>query len=470
MRTIKDIKTAYENGKSPKDIVEEIYTNIENDQKEALPLNAFNSLCKELALKQASEVKDFSKPLAGVPIAIKDNMHIKGEPTTCSSKILSNYQAIFDATVITKLKEAGAIFIGKTNMDEFAMGSSNETSYTGIVRNPNDRTKVPGGSSGGSAASVAQGFVPLALGSDTGGSIRQPASFCGVVGMKPTYGRVSRYGLVAFASSLDQIGPFANTVEDSALLYSVIAGHDEMDSTSLNKGIDLSLDKIKESVKGMKIGIPKEYFIDGLEKDVDEKIKESIEKLKELGAEIIEVSLPHTEYAVPVYYLIATAEASSNLARFDGIRYGVREEAEDLIDIYLKSRGKGFGSEVKRRIMLGTYSLSSGYYDAYYLSAQKVRTLIREDFKKAFSQVDALITPTSPTTAFEFGAKSADPVQMYLSDVFTISINLAGLPAISIPAGKDKNGLPIGVQILGDLLEEEKMFKVAYNLEQALNI
>jgi len=453
--------------KKPLDVIEDVFKKIEEDNKKDKPLNAFISLRKDAALKEASSV-DFSKPLAGIPIAIKDNINVKGELTTCGSRILSNYRAIFDAFVIKKLKDAGAIIIGKTNMDEFAMGSSNETSYFGPVRNPHDRDRVPGGSSGGSAASVLS-FVPLSLGSDTGGSIRQPASFCGVVGVKPTYGRVSRFGLVAYASSLDQIGPFANCVEDALLLYNIIGGYDPMDSTSLNKDHTVSIDAIKKDIKGLKVGIPVEYFTAGIDKEVEKSIRDAIDVLKDLGASIVEISLPHTDYAVATYYIIAPAEASSNLARFDGIRYGVREEGEDLVSTYKKTRGKGFGKEVKRRIMIGTYVLSSGYYDAYYLSAQKVRTLIRQDFKNAFSNVDVIISPTSPTTAFKIGEKLNDPISMYLSDIFTISANIAGIPAMSLPIGRDSKGLPIGIQIMTNVLDEETMFKVAFNIEKAVN-
>lgn len=468
MLTVSNVKDLYQGGKKPADFVQEIFNAIESDSKSAQPLNAFTSLSKDLAFQQAESVKSFEPPLAGIPIAIKDNINIEGELSTCGSKILSNYRAIYDAHVIAKLKNAGAIFIGKTNMDEFAMGSSNETSYFGPVLNPHDRSRVPGGSSGGSAVSVAAGFVPLALGSDTGGSIRQPASFCGITGFKPTYGRISRYGLIAYASSLDQIGPFAANVEDAALLYSVIAGHDPMDSTSLNQSTNFNLENIKKPIKGLKIGIPKEYFSEGIDQEVSQAVRKAIEILKSKGAEFKEVSLPNTESAIPVYYIIAPAEASSNLARFDGIRYGVREEADSLLDIYRKSRGKGFGKEVKRRIMIGTYVLSSGYYDAYYLGAQKARTLICKDFQNVFSQVDALITPTTPTTSFKIGEKTADPIQMYLSDIFTISANLAGIPALSLPAGKDSRGLPIGVQVMTSLLEEEKLFQVAYHIESGL--
>ncbi|HCL57183.1 MAG TPA: Asp-tRNA(Asn)/Glu-tRNA(Gln) amidotransferase GatCAB subunit A [Spirochaetia bacterium] len=466
MLTVKDIKLKYQNGETPVQVVEKIYETIEKDNQSPAPLNAFIHLSKELALKQADSLKETDSPLAGIPIAIKDNINITGERTTCASRILSNYEAVFDAFVIQKLKDAGAIIIGKTNMDEFAMGSSSETSFFGPVLNPVDRERVPGGSSGGSAASVSAGFVPFSLGSDTGGSIRQPAAFCGIVGFKPTYGTVSRFGLVAFASSLDQIGPFANSVEDAALLFKTIAGHDPMDSTSILNPLDFQIENIKKPIKGLRVGLVKEYRVDGLQPEIASKIDETVKRLKEMGALIQEVSLPNTQYAIPIYYIIAPAEASSNLARFDGIRYGKREEAEKLIDIYLKSRGKGFGQEVKRRIMIGTYVLSSGYYDAYYLSAQKVRTLVSQDFASAFKEVDVLLTPTSPTTAFKIGEKTSDPLQMYLSDIFTISANLAGLPAVSIPAGKDSKGLPIGIQLIGNLLEDEKILQTAYNLEQ----
>lgn len=405
--------------------------------------------------------------LAGLPIAIKDNICIKGLPTTCSSKILKNFISPYDATVIEKLKEADAIFIGKTNLDEFAMGSSTENSAFGVTHNPWNLDYIPGGSSGGSAVAVAAGLTPLALGSDTGGSIRQPAACCGVVGLKPTYGRVSRYGLVAFASSLDQIGCFSHDIEDCALLLKIISGYDRRDSTSLEQSIPDYLGELKKDVKGLKIGMPKEYFIAGLHPEVNAAIKEAIKVFNNLGAKIEEVSLPHTEYAVAVYYLIAPAEASANLARYDGVKYGYRTTvAENLVEMYEKTRDEGFGPEVKRRIMIGTYALSAGYYEAYYGKAQKVRRLIADDFTRVFEKVDLLLTPTAPTPAFKIGEKTDDPLQMYLSDIFTIPCNLAGLPGISIPCGFSQSGLPIGMQLLGPAFQEEQMMRAAWHYQQ----
>ncbi len=406
-----------------------------------------------------------------IPIAIKDNLCIKDMETTCCSRILKGFKPPYDATVIEKLKTSGAIFLGHTNMDEFAFGSSTENSCYGPTHNPWNTEYVPGGSSGGSAAAVCAHEAIWALGSDTGGSIRQPASFCGVVGVKPTYGRVSRYGLVAFASSLDQIGPITKDVTDSALLLKIIAGHDERDSTSVNQpAADYTQSLIKD-VKGLIIGIPKEYFIDGLDKEVKEAIESAIEVFKKQGAQFKEISLPHTEYCVATYYIIATAEASSNLARYDGVQYGLRcqptkNRFSSLVDMYEETRDTGFGNEAKRRIMLGTYSLSSGYYDAYYLQAQKVRTLIKKDFDKVFEEFDAIFTPTSPTPAFRLGEKINDPLAMYLSDIYTISVNLSGVPAISVPCGFSKKGLPIGLQIITKPFNEELMFRIAYTYEQ----
>jgi len=405
--------------------------------------------------------------LAGIPVAIKDNICIRNMRTTCSSHILESFISPYEATVIKRLRDAGAVFIGKTNMDEFAMGSSTENSYFGITRNPWNLDYIPGGSSGGSAVAVASDETILAIGSDTGGSIRQPAACCGVVGLKPTYGRVSRYGLVAFASSLDQIGPFGKDVEDVALLMNVLSGYDENDSTSVNLDVPDFTKSLIENVKGIKIGIPQEYFVKGLDVEVERAVKEAIELLKSLGAITIELSLPHTEYGVAVYYLIAPSEASANLARYDGVRYGYRSpETEDLLEEYEKTRGEGFGAEVKRRIMLGTYALSRGYYDAYYLKAQKVRTLIKRDFDEAFEKVDAIVTPTAPTPAFKIGEKVDDPLQMYLSDIFTISANLAGIPGISLPCGFSKKGLPIGLQLLAKPFNEEVLLRVAYTYEK----
>lgn len=412
-------------------------------------------------------IADKKGKLHGIPVLIKDNICVKDEPTTCSSKILKDFRPPYDATVIRKLKASGAALIGKANMDEFAFGSSCETSCYGPTYNPWDLKRIPGGSSGGSAAAVASDQTILALGSDTGGSIRQPASLCGVVGLKPTYGRVSRYGLIAFASSLDQIGPITKDVADSALLLNVIAGYDDMDSTSVDLAVPDYTKALVNNVKSMRVGVPKEYFIDGIDKDVEAAVKNAIKAFKDLGAKVVDISLPHTEYAVSTYYIIAPAEASSNLARFDGVQYGFRDtEAKDLVDMYIKTRSKGFGNEAKRRILLGTYVLSRGYYEAYYIKAQKVRTKIKEDFDNAFKSCDCIITPTSPTPAFKVGERTKDPLSMYLSDVFTIPANLAGLPGISIPCGFSKDGLPIGLQILARPFDEETIFRAAYTFEQ----
>ncbi|MEW6685913.1 MAG: Asp-tRNA(Asn)/Glu-tRNA(Gln) amidotransferase subunit GatA [Candidatus Edwardsbacteria bacterium] len=440
-------------------------------------LNAYLALFEEEALKQAQMVDRKIKEkeplglLAGIPLAIKDNICLKDFVTSCASKILENFYSPYNATVIDRIRTQDAIILGKTNMDEFAMGSSNENSYFGPVRNPWDLSKVPGGSSGGSAAVVASDLALAALGSDTGGSIRQPASFCGVVGLKPTYGRVSRYGLVAFASSLDQIGPISKNVKDCALLLQVIAGQDVNDSTSVNLAVPDFLSCLDGNIRGLKIGVPKEYFSatgrEGIEPDVERAVKKAILDLESLGVRVEEISLPHTEYAIAVYYLVATAEASSNLARYDGVRYGYRSSNHtNLLEMYKNSRSEGFGTEVKRRIMLGTYALSSGYYEAYYQKAQQVRALIRKDFEEAFKKVDCLVTPTSPTVAFKFGERVEDPLSMYLADVFTVSVNLAGLPAISIPCGFSENELPVGWQIIGKLFDEETVLKVAYAYEQ----
>ncbi|KKL28066.1 hypothetical protein LCGC14_2378880, partial [marine sediment metagenome] len=413
--------------------------------------------------------KEKISPLAGVPIAIKDNMCIDGVLTTCSSKILENFKSPYDATVIKRLKENDLVFIGKTNMDEFAMGSSTENSAFKITHNPWNLETIPGGSSGGSAAAIASDEAILALGSDTGGSIRQPASLCGVVGLKPTYGRVSRYGLVAFASSLDQIGPLTKDIRDCALLMNLISGYDERDSTSCDYPVPDYTKSLINDIKEVRIGVPKEYFVKGMDEEVEKSVKDAIRLLEKLGAKIEEISLPHTEYAVAVYYLLATAEASSNLARYEGVKYGRRSQVaghRSLIEMYEETRGEGFGDEVKRRIMLGTYALSAGYYDAYYLKAQKVRTLVKEDIDKAFEKCDCLITPTSPTPSFKIGEKIDDPLKMYLSDIFTISTNLAGIPGISIPCGFTKADLPIGLQILTKPFAEETILRVAHTYEQ----
>lgn len=457
---------------SSEEVTKSVFERIEKVEKK---VGSFVTLMKEEALKQARWVDEKIKkkeklpPLAGIPIAIKDNMCIDGVLTTCSSKILENFKSPYDAIVIKKLKENDLVFIGKTNMDEFAMGSSTENSAFKITHNPWDLETIPGGSSGGSAAAVASDEAILALGSDTGGSIRQPASLCGVVGLKPTYGRVSRYGLVAFASSLDQIGPITKDVRDSALLMNVISGYDEKDSTSCNYPVPDYTKSLVSNIKGIEIGVPKEYFVKGMDEEVEKSVKDAIRLLEKLGAKIEEVSLPHTEYAVAVYYLIATVEASSNLARYEGVKYGHRSPItvhRSLIKMYEETRGEGFGDEVKRRIMLGTYALSAGYYDAYYLKAQKVRTLVKEDIDKAFKKCDCLVTPTSPTPTFKIGEKIDDPLKMYLSDIFTISTNLAGIPGISIPCGFTKKGLPVGLQILAKPFAEETILKVAYTYEQ----
>ncbi len=408
------------------------------------------------------------KPLLGVPIAVKDVLAVKGHPLNCASKILGNFVSPYDATVIEKLKAAGAIVFGRLNMDEFAMGSSTENSAFVTSRNPWDTSRIPGGSSGGSAAAVAADECFAALGSDTGGSIRQPAALCGIVGLKPTYGRVSRYGLVAFASSLDQIGPMTKSVKDAALLLEAISGKDPHDSTSVPEPVPHYAEALNGNIRGLRVGLPREFMVDGLDSEVGAATQEAVKQLQAQGAIIEEISLPHTEYAVATYYIIATAEASANLARFDGIRYGRRVDGADPIELYSRTRGSGFGAEVKRRIILGTYVLSSGYYDAYYLRAQKVRTLIRQDFLKAFEKVDAIVTPTTPTAAFKVGEKSEDPLQMYLSDIFTISCNLAGICGMSVPCGfTSKDKLPIGLQFLGRPFGEATLLNLAYAYEQA---
>ncbi|OWY67397.1 aspartyl/glutamyl-tRNA amidotransferase subunit A [cyanobacterium TDX16] len=406
--------------------------------------------------------------LAGIPVGVKDNMCTKGIPTTCASKILENFVPPYESTVTQKLADTGAVTVGKTNLDEFAMGSSTENSAFQLTANPWDLERVPGGSSGGSAAAVAARECVVSLGSDTGGSIRQPASFCGVVGMKPTYGLVSRYGLVAFASSLDQIGPFGRTVEDAAILLGAIAGYDPKDSTSLKVEIPDYTQFLKPDLKSMRIGIVRETFAEGLDPAVEQAVNKAIKQLKQLGAEIKEVSCPRFRYGLPTYYIIAPSEASANLARYDGVKYGLRvPDAENLIDMYARTRAMGFGKEVKRRIMVGTYALSAGYYDAYYLKAQKVRTLIKQDFENAFGQVDVLVTPTVPMTAFKAGEKTDDPLSMYLTDLMTITVNLAGLPGLSIPCGFDEKGMPIGMQLIGNVLREDQLFQVAHAYEQA---
>ena len=405
--------------------------------------------------------------LEGIPIGIKDNLCTRGIPTTCGSRILEGFVPAYESTVTQKLQDAGAVMVGKTNLDEFAMGSSTENSGYQVTANPWDLSRVPGGSSWGSAAAVAAEECVVALGSDTGGSIRQPASLCGVVGMKPTYGLVSRFGLVAYASSLDQIGPFGRTVEDAAILLQAIAGYDAKDSTSLKVEIPDYTQALKPDLKGLKVGIITETFGEGLDEIVAERVREAIAQLKSLGATVQEISCPRFRYGLPTYYIIAPSEASANLARYDAVKYVIREEADTLIDMYTKTRAKGFGTEVKRRIMLGTYALSAGYYDAYYLKAQKVRTLIKQDFDQAFEKVDVLVCPTAPTTAFKAGEKTADPLSMYLSDLMTIPVNLAGLPSMSIPCGFDGQNLPIGLQLIGNVLREDVLFRVGYAYEQS---
>lgn len=437
-------------------------------------IKAYITVTKEDAIKQAKEAdkrissgKDIT-PLTGVPISVKDIFCTKGILTTCASKILNNFIPPYDATVIKKLKETGAVILGKNNMDEFAMGSSTENSAFFVTKNPWDTERVPGGSSGGSAASVSAGECAGSIGTDTGGSIRQPASCCGIVGLKPTYGRISRYGMIAFASSLDQAGPLTKDIKDCAIMLNAMAGYDPQDSTSIDAPVPDYTKVLTKDVKGLKIGIPKEYFIKGLDSDVEKAVKEAIEVLKKQGASVVDVNLPHTDYAIAVYYLVATAEASSNLARYDGVKYGSRaKDSKNLMDMYCKTRDEGFGSEVKRRIMLGAYSLSAGYYDAYYKKASQVRTLIKRDFEEAFKKCDVILTPTTPTPAFKIGEKTADPLTMYLSDIFTISCNLAGIPGLSLPCGFTKDNLPIGLQILGKPLDEETVLKTAYAYEQA---
>ena len=438
-------------------------------------VQAFVTQLTEEAIEQAKDIQskvekgEIRGELAGIPIGIKDNMCTKGVKTTCSSKMLENFVAPYDATVVEKVNKENMINLGKLNMDEFAMGGSTEYSYFKKTRNPWNLNKVPGGSSGGSAAAVAAGLVPWALGSDTGGSIRQPSSFCGVVGLKPTYGLVSRYGLVAFASSLDQIGPITKDVEDAAVLLNIIAGHDEKDTTSIDRPKVDYTKALKNDGKGLKIGVPREFFGEGINEEVKESLEMAIGKYKELGAEIEEFSLDISQYALATYYIIACAEASSNLGRFDGIRYTYRTpEFKNLKEIYKKSRSEAFGAEVKRRIILGTYVLSSGYYDAYYKKAQQVRTLVMNEFNKAFEKYDVILTPTSPTVAFDIGSKSNNPLEMYLADICTVSVNVAGLPGISIPCGVDKEGMPIGMQLIGNKFCEETILKVAYTFEQAI--
>ena len=450
-------------------LVEDFYNKIKAEDP---AIHAYLTLCEDRAMQRARRIDDLAgkgdplPPLAGVPVAIKDVMVTKGLRSTAGSKILENFVPPYDCTAVGRLETAGAIVLGKTNCDEFAMGSSNENSAYGAVRNPRDHSRVPGGSSGGSAAAVAAGTAIAALGSDTGGSIRQPAAFCGVVGLMPTYGRVSRYGLIAFASSLDHIGPLTKTVKDAAIVLRYIAGRDPRDSTSADVPVPDYEQEIEKPVKGLRLGVPKEYFGEGLDAEVRAAVETAIHQLAEDGCEIVPVSLPHTPYAIPTYYVIATAEASSNLARYDGVRYGYRSpRAKTLSEMYRKSRDEGFGAEVKRRIMLGTYALSSGYYDAYYLKAQKVRTLLARDFEQAFSQVDAIVTPTTPTAAFNLGEKADDPLAMYLADIYTVVADLVGIPGISVPCGQTKSVLPIGLQILGKHFDEGTILRLGHAVE-----
>ena len=452
-------------------ISKKIEKTLDSAEKLNETLNCFLSIERENALRRAEELEKNSsenQSLRGFAIAVKDNICTKGMQTSCGSRILHNYHPQYDATAVKKLNEAGAIIIGKTNMDEFAMGSSNENSAFGVVRNPWDTERVPGGSSGGSAVAVASGVVRAALGSETGGSVRQPASFCGVVGLKPTYGRISRFGLVAFASSLDQIGIFGATAKDAAKVLSVIAGRDKADATTADVEVPDYTAQLENDINGRKIGVPRELFGEGLDDEVRKSVEQSIENYKSLGAEIVDVELPYSKYCIAVYYIICTAEASSNLARYDGVRYGFRaEDAPALREMYFKTREEGFGAEVKRRIMLGTYVLSSGYYDAYYAKAQKARTLIKQDFLKAFEKCDAILTPTSPTTAFKIGEKSDDPLAMYLNDIYTASANLAGIPGINVPCGLSSEGLPVGLHLLGKYWSENVLLNLANKYETA---
>lgn len=480
MKLSKDLifKTASEQRKallnreiSAKELLDLTYERIEEVEGR---VDSFNSITKNLAYETAKKVdekiaKGEELPLlAGIPLALKDNMCTKDSLTTASSKILSNFESPYNATIVEKLNKNLIPIVGKANLDEFAMGSSTENSATKVTKNPWDLTKVPGGSSGGSAAAVAACESTISLGSDTGGSIRLPASFCGIVGIKPTYGRVSRYGLIAFASSLDQIGPFGRNVEDAAALLQVISGHDPNDSTSIDLPAPDYMAALQKDVKGLKVGFVKELLSDGTQLEVKAAVENALEVYKSLGAEIVEVSIPHVKYSIGVYYILATAEASSNLARFDGVKYGYRaKDTQSLMEMYTKTRAEGFGDEVKRRIMLGTYALSSGYYDAYYKKAQQIRTLIKQDFDKAFEKVDLMVTPTCPITAFEIGSKADDPLAMYLMDICTITSNLAGVPAMSLPCGFDNDGMPIGLQIIAPILKEETMLRAAYSFEQA---
>jgi aspartyl-tRNA(Asn)/glutamyl-tRNA(Gln) amidotransferase subunit A len=467
--TLSGIRNAIAAGKaSAREVVDEAYRRIEKRNPE---LNAFLALSPERAVAQAERIdrlvaqKQPLPPLAGLPLAVKDVISTRDVPTTCGSRILEGYRPPYDATAVARLEQAGAVILGKTNCDEFAMGSSNENSAYGPVRNPAAPDRVPGGSSGGSAAAVAAGLAVAALGTDTGGSIRQPGALCGVPALMPTYGRVSRYGLIAFASSLDRIGPFAATVADAAAVLGVMAGRDPMDSTSGDIPVPDYATALAEPVRGMRLGIPRQYFGEGMAPAVRERVEEGIARLRGLGCRTVDIEMPHTEYAIATYYIVATAEASSNLARYDGVRYGLRVPGTTLGEMYRRTRGRGFGPEVKRRIMLGTYALSAGYYEAYYLKAQKVRALIARDFVYAFEQVDAIVTPTSPVPAFKLGERTADPLQMYLADIYTVTGSLAGIPGISVPCGKTPEGLPVGLQIYGPHFREEVVLRLAHQFE-----
>ena len=470
--TINEVRSAIRDGRSTATtLAENFYAKIEAADR---AIGAFLTLSKDRAMHKAAAIDalaakgDELPALAGVPVGVKDVMVTRGVHTTAGSKVLKDFVPPYDCTAVARLEAAGGVVLGKTNCDEFAMGSSNENSAYKPVHNPRDLTRVPGGSSGGSAAAVAAGMAVATLGSDTGGSIRQPASFCGVVGLMPTYGRVSRYGLIAFASSLDHIGPLTKTVRDAAIILGTIAGRDLMDSTSAEVPVPDYVAELDRPVRGLRIGVPKEYFGEGLDSEVRTAVEAAIQKLASLGCEVLPISLPHTEYAIPTYYIIATAEASSNLARYDGVRYGHRETgARSLSDMYERTRDEGFGAEVKRRIMLGTYALSAGYYDAYYLKAQRVRTLLARDFEEAFKKVDAIVTPTSPTAAFKLGEKTEDPLAMYLADVYTVTADLVGIPGISIPCGETHEKLPIGLQILGRHFDESTVLRLAHAYETA---
>ena len=455
---------------SAQELAEAVFRRISETEEK---LHSYITLSRDTALKEAKQADEQLKTdtnphsLLGIPIAVKDNFLTRDIRTTCASKFLENFIPPYDCTTVKRIRASGAIITGKTNLDEFAMGSSVENSAFFATRNPWNTDRVPGGSSGGSAAALAADQCIVALGTDTGGSIRQPAAFCGVVGLKPTYGRVSRYGIIAFASSMDQVGPMTKDVRDCALMLEAIASYDSADSTSANRPVPQYSASLTGDVKGLRIGVPKEYFVSGIQPSVEQAVREGVRQLERNGAAIREISLPHTDYAVAVYYIVATAEASSNLARYDGMRYGHRARAKDLTETYMLSRAQGFGPEVKRRIILGTYVLSAGYYDAYYLKAQRVRTLIKRDFDEAFKSCDVIIAPTAPTTAFKIGEKTQDPLQMYLSDIYTISVNLAGLPALSLPCGFDSEGLPIGLQIIGKHFDESTILAVAYAYEQS---